>query len=88
MINIHFDPTPRPVASYSELWGRDPKMLNAWCAKGWVPGAFKHPCGEWFVNPLELLGFDPAEAQPESRRPRRETVAKKPERLRYPGAGE
>jgi hypothetical protein len=56
---LQFDPTPRPVASYAELWQREPKTLNAWCVKGWIPGAYKHPSGEWWCRPLELLGFDP-----------------------------
>ena len=83
-IIITFDPTPRPVSSYAELWGKDPKTLNAWCAKGWVPGAYRHPSGQWFVRPLELIGFEPAMAEPQIPRPR-QTIGKRPERLRYPG---
>jgi len=87
-LNLIFDPTPRPVSAYAPLWGRDPKTLNAWCAKGWVPGAYKHNSGEWWVRPLELLGFDPAQVQTqESERSKRTgPMPKHPERLRYPGA--
>lgn len=49
---------PRPVASYSDLWGRDRITLNQWCQKGWVPGAYKHESGEWWVRPLDLMGLD------------------------------
>lgn len=86
MISINFDPTPRPVASYAELWGRDPKTLNAWCAKGWIPGAFQHPSGQWWVRPLDLLGFDPLGQVEETLRLKRAGgVPKHPERLKFPG---
>lgn len=62
-IVVQFDPTPRPVASYSELWGKDPKTLSHWCVKGWIPGAFKHESGAWWVQPLALLNWQPTEPE-------------------------
>lgn len=47
----------RPISAYADLWGKDCKTLNQWCQKGWVPGAYKHPCGEWWVKPLDLIGL-------------------------------
>jgi hypothetical protein len=58
-IVVQADLTSRPVRWYAELWQRDVKTLNSWCAKGWIPGAFKHPSGEWWVRPIDLLEFDP-----------------------------
>lgn len=88
---IQLDPTPRPVASYAELWRRDPKTLNAWCVKGWVPGSYKHPSGEWWVRPLELIGFDPSTVDD---RPVRREKGKNPSyeykpvnRLTFPESG-
>lgn len=48
----------QPVANYASLWGRDRITLNQWCQKGWVPGAYKHGSGEWWVHPLDLIGLD------------------------------
>jgi hypothetical protein len=62
---IQADLTPRPIRTYAELWSRDVKTLNAWCSKGWIPGAFKHPSGEWWINPIALLDFDPNNQQEE-----------------------
>lgn len=85
---LSFDPTPRPICAYAALWDRDAKTLNAWCAKGWVPGAWKHPSGEWWVNPLDLLSFDHTSVGGEVVvRPRRKQppgTSIKP--LRFPGA--
>ncbi len=47
-----------PVTAYCEQWGRKPETLRNWCAKGWVPGAYKHKCGDWFVSPMLLIGWD------------------------------
>jgi hypothetical protein len=58
-ILLHIDPTPRPVAFYAELWDRDAKTLNSWCVKGWIPGAYKHGNGEWWVKPLALIDWNP-----------------------------
>jgi hypothetical protein len=57
-IVVQFDPTPRPVQELAALWGQSVANLNRWCAKGWIPGAFKHPSGTWFYQPLALLDFD------------------------------
>jgi hypothetical protein len=65
IINLVFDPTPMPVESLAERWGRDPKTLKAWARKGWIPGAFKHPSGEWFYSPLALLNWSPPPEDPE-----------------------
>lgn len=84
---IQADLTPRPVSSYQELWGRDKDTLNAWCKKGWVPGAFKHGSGEWWVRPLELIQWEPSEpGSDEPARIDRPTLkpGKKPVRLSYP----
>ena len=82
---VQFDPTPRPVASYVELWGRELKTLNAWCVKGWIPGAFKHPSGEWWVRPLDMLNWSPDDAL-DADPPEPKVTAKRgnrAERLRY-----
>src|SRR5579862_1704706 len=52
---IQIDPTPYPVRNLAEKWGKDPDTLNAWAAKGWIKRAFKHTCGEWWINPLEQI---------------------------------
>lgn len=62
-VAIQMDLTARPVSCYAELWGRDAGTLNSWCRKDWVPGAYKHPSGEWWVNPIALLGFDPSDVE-------------------------
>lgn len=59
-IIIQADLTARPVQFYAELWRKDSTTLNAWCRKGWIPGAFKHGSGEWWVRPIELIHFDPS----------------------------
>lgn len=55
---LSIDLTPRPIRCYADLWDRDIKTLNQWCQKGWVPGAYKHDSGEWWVKPIDLLGLD------------------------------
>ncbi len=54
---IHCDLAPRPVSFYAELWKKDARTLTNWAAKGWIKGAFKHPSGEWWVDPLTLYGL-------------------------------
>ena len=86
VVVLQIDPTPRPVSTYAELWGKDPKTLNAWCVKGWIPGAFKHPSGEWFVNPLALINWSndaPPHPEPASPSPTTAAKGKQPERLKY-----
>lgn len=59
---VHLDVeqlVPRAASTFANLWSVTPKVINAWCAKGWIPGAYKHGNGEWWVKPLELIGFDP-----------------------------
>lgn len=56
---LHADLVARPVHFYAELWGKDVDTLDAWCRKGWIPGAFKHGSGAWWVRPLDLIHFDP-----------------------------
>lgn len=58
MEHIFVDLIPGPVSAYCDRWGKDIKTLNQWCQKGWIPGAYKHPCGEWWVRPIDLLGLD------------------------------
>jgi len=80
------DLVPRPVSSYCELWGKDRDTLNAWCKKGWVPGAFKHPSGEWWVRPLELLQWEPGTTVEEPSQPQisKLKAGKRPIRLVFP----
>jgi hypothetical protein len=66
MLVISFDPTPRPVRFYCEIWGKEMKVLNNWCARGWVTGAYKHGSGEWWVRPAELCGFVPSVIESEN----------------------
>ena len=82
---LQFDPSPRPVSTYAELWGKEAKTLNGWCAKGWVPGSFKHPSGEWFVNPIALINFslpDEVTLEARSTRPNAKPFSR-PARLPY-----
>lgn len=57
---------PRPLASYCELWRRTIETLNEWAVRGYIPVAFKHPNGEWWVQPLELLQWHPGRIEHET----------------------
>lgn len=57
------DLVPQPVENFAVVWGVGKACLRTWCRKGWVPGAFQHPNGEWWVRPLALLNWDVSEAQ-------------------------
>jgi hypothetical protein len=80
-IVVHItDPYPQPVRNLAALWNRDPKTLNRWAARGWIPGAFQHESGEWWFRPLhpEFLGFDPQTIVENSGRKTKAKSAKPP----------
>lgn len=51
------DLVARPARAYSGIWHKSPGAINALCAAGKVPGAFKvgH---EWWVRPLLLIDWE------------------------------
>ncbi len=53
---------PRPLASYAELWGTRPDLVNRWANAGRIPGVFKGPDGQWWASPMKLIGWTPDEA--------------------------
>jgi len=70
-IIVQMDLTPRPVSNYCELWNVTETNLNRWCRKGWVPGAFLHESGKWWVKPADAHGGEHGAPLPHPVRPGR-----------------
>lgn len=59
---------PQPATNFCSVWNKTPSAIRAWCQKGWIPTAFKHPSGEWWVVPAhpDFLGFDLTQVESQS----------------------
>lgn len=45
----------QPLSVLVERWKMPIDRLRRWAEKGWIPGAYKHASGHWFISPAALI---------------------------------